>query len=386
VSFKVIVTDWSDQRVEAKCEIKCSSLEHQDSLQQSKAAFAPTSKSTGPKSLPGFAIRVGAGQDTKVVLFLSAPVAHVRCFSLMEGDDTCGEGKQYISKVAISAIQGDELVACKPTGESGCSGFQLNPGMYTFSVPREISITGCNYMLASSSPISAFLGAGQGCSDIYFSYKKKGSEIQVISEIETALGGDPYKTARLNFPGMQYLLLLEGDPIFAQQQTATDGGAVYFRNLAAGTYMLFCQVPAEDDSPVVTPVYPPNGRLSLRIFAGQTSSVPVKVKFRTSTTKPAKLNGYSRDAAGQPVPQQVVQVLDNANCLVAAGLTNADGYYMIQIYTADDLTIRVGTQQIEVSKSQIQTAMLAVGTPALPAPGATLKLAVQTSELMREFQ
>jgi hypothetical protein len=133
-------------------------------------------------------------------------------------------------------------------------------------------------------------------------------------------------------------------------------------------------------------VYPANGRLPLRIFAGQTSSVPVLVKFRTTTTAPATLTGYVRDDTGQAVPQQLVQVLNYANCLVAAGLTDANGFYSIQIYTADDLIIQVGTQQSAVSKSQIQTAMQAVGTPALPSPGSTFNLAMQTSEMVREFQ
>jgi hypothetical protein len=324
--------------------------------------------------------------ETSMKLILRPPAAHVRCFSYLEGDDCCGQGKQYISKVAISAVQGQDFVACKQTGDSGCSGFKLNPGMYTFSAPQEISIAGCNYMLASSSPISAFVGAGQSCSDMYFSYKKKGSDIEVISQISSALAGDPYKTDIRNFAGMQYLLLLEGDASFSQQQTTTDGSAVYFRNLAPGTYILFCQAPPTYGSQPVTPVYPANGRLPLRIFAGQTSSVPVLVKFRTTTTAPATLTGYVRDDAGQAVPQQLVQVLNYANCLVAAGLTDANGFYSIQIYTADDLIIQVGTQQSAVSKSQIQTAMQAVGTPALPSPGSTFNLAMQTSEMVREFQ
>jgi hypothetical protein len=387
--FQVKVTDSNSPMgiATANCNIDCFDCgdEQQRDHLLKRGAFVPPSTSTGPKRVHGFGFRIGSGLKSIVVLFLKPPVAQVRCFSLMEGDDSCGEGKQYISRVAISAIQGDELVACKPTGESGCSGFRLNPGMYTFSAPREITIHGCNYMLASSSPITAYLGAGQKCSDIYFSYKKKGSEIQVISEISSALGGDPYKTSRQNFPGMNYLLLREGDQAFAQQQKTTDGGVVSFPNLTAGTYMLFCQGPDEDNSPVVTPVYPPNGRLSLRVFTGQTSTVPILVKFRTSTTKPAKLVGYVRDATGQPVPQQVVEVLDYANCLVAAGLTDVNGLYSIQIYAADNLTIRVGTQLMPVSKSQIQTAMQTVGTPALPAPGSILDLAVQTSELVREF-
>jgi hypothetical protein len=385
VKVKVVDSNTPVGTAMAPCDINCVECDDEDSFVLKEDASVPAPTSTGPKSMHGFSFRVASGLDTKGVLLLRPPVAQVRCFSLMEGDDSCGEGEQYISRVAISAIQGDELVACKQTGESGCSGFKLNPGMYTFSAPPEISIDSCNYMLASSSPISAYLGAGQGCSDIYFSYKKKGSEIQLISEISSPLGGNPYKAAKLDFPGMQYLMLREGDQTFAQQQTTTDGGAVYFRNLAAGTYNLFCQAPARYGSQPVTPVSPANGRMSLRVFAGQTSSVPVLVKFRTCTTAPAVLDGYVRDDTGQPVPQQLVQVLDNANRVVAAGLTDANGFYSIQIYTADNLTILVGTQQIAVSKSQVQIAMQAVGTPALPAPGSTLDLAVQMSELVREF-
>jgi hypothetical protein len=314
-------------------------------------------------------------------LILRPPAARVRCFSFLDGDDCCGQGKQYISRVSISATQGADFIACKPTGDSGCSGFLLNPGWYAFSAPEEITIENCNYVLGSSSPISAFLGAGQGCSDIYFSYKKKGNEIMVISEIDSALGGDPYETAKENFPGMQYLLLLEGDPSSAQQQTTTTGGPVLFRNLTAGTYQLFCQAPATYASQPVAPVSPAGGRLTLRIFAGQKSRVPVVVKFRTSTTAPAVLDGYVRDETGQAVPQQLVQVLNYANCLVAAGLTDGNGYYSIQIYSADNLTIVVGTQQIAVSRSQLQLAMRTAGTPALPSPDAELNLEMQTSEV-----
>lgn len=199
--------------------------------------------------------------------------------------------------------------------------------------------------------------------------KKKGNEIQVISEIISALGGDPYVPAKENFPGMQYLLLSESDPAFVpQQQTTADGAALCFRNLAVGTYQLFCQAPALYGAQPVTPVYPPDGRLSLRVLAGQTSRVPVLVKFRTCTTAPAVLNGYVRDETGTAVPGQVVQVLNNAGCLVAAGVTDATGFYSIQIYRAEDLTILIGSQQIAVSKTQIQADMKTVGTPPLPSP------------------
>jgi hypothetical protein len=76
-------------------------------------------------------------------------------------------------------------------------------------------------------------------------------------------------------------------------------------------------------------------------------------------------------------------VLNNANCLVAAALTDANGFYSIQIYQPENLTIVVGAQQFTVSKSQIQTAMQAVGTATLPSPESTLDLAMQTSELTR---
>jgi hypothetical protein len=392
-TFSIEVTDSNrptPNTATASCSITYQQAGDNDSPQTesvsvstASAAIVAAAKKTllSPKPAIGHSCKIGAGLETRVILFLRPPAADVRCFSLMEGDDCCGQGKQYISKVAISATQGDDFVACKPTGHSGCTGFRLNPGWYTFSAPEEVSIEGCNYQLASSSPVSAFLGAGQGCSDIYFSYKKKGNEILVISEISSALGGDPYETAKENFPGMQYLLLLEGDQSFAQQQTTTAGGAVLFRNLAAGTYLLFCQAPATYGSQPVTPVSPADGRLTLRIFAGQKSRVPVLVKFRTTTTAPAVLDGYVRDDTGQAVPQQLVQVLNQANCLAAAGLTDANGFYSIQIYSADNLTIAVGTQQMAVSKSQLQTAMRAGGTPALPSPDAAMDLALQTSEV-----
>jgi len=391
ISFTAKVKDSAGSEVKKSCTITLTDAEAPgltpaDLPAAAQAAAASAPAATGPESVAGLQGYIGFGTETRMVLFLRPPAAHVRCFSYMEGDDCCGQGKQYISRVAISALQGDNFIECRQTGDSGCSGFTLNPGWYHFLAPRDITIAGCNYTLASSSPVSALLGAGQVCSDIYFSYKKKGNEIEVISEISSALGGDPYVPAKENFPGMQYLLLSESDPTFVpQQQTTATGGAVYFRNLAAGTYMLFCQAPATYGSQPVTPVYPADGRLALRVFAGQTSRVPVLVKFRTTTTDPAVLDGYVRDDTGQPIPQQVVQVMNNANSVVAAGLTDANGYYSIQIYSAENLTIVVGTQQMAVSKSQIQMAMKTVGTPPLPSPGATLDLAVQTSEIARSY-
>jgi hypothetical protein len=343
----------------------------------------PSAQGGSQSPTNGFQATIAAGQQTRMKLFLTPPASHVRCFSSLEGDGSgCHQGKQYISSVSVRAMQGDRVIESGQTGASGCFPFTLRPGWYTFSAVQEVTIDGCNYTLASSSPVSAYLGADQGCSDIFFSYKRKGNEIQVVSEICHPDVGDPNEDVKENFPGIQYLLLLEGDQTFAQQQTTTDGGPVYFRNLTAGTYWLFCQAPATFGSLPVTPVSPETGRLTLRIFAGQVSRVPVLVKFRNSTTAPAVLEGFVRDDTGFPIPQQVVQVVNSAGCVVAAGPTDATGFYSIQIYSADDLTIVAGTQQIPVSKSQIQTDMKAVGTRALPSPRATLRRAVQASELV----
>jgi hypothetical protein len=337
-----------------------------------------------PASTRGILAEVFAGLETRIKLILIPPAAHVRCFSWLEGEGAgCLQGKQYISRVAISAMQGDNFVACKPTGNSGCSGFKLNPGWYAFSAPEDITIEGCNYTLSTSSPISAFVGAGQCCSDIFFRYKKKGNEIEVISKICFLDTGNPNKEVNTNFAGMQYLLLRDNDPTFVQQQTASDGSALRFQNLAAGAYLLLCQAPATYGSQPVQPIYPQAGRLALTVFAGQTSAVPVLVTFRTGITAPAVLDGYVRDETGQSIPGQVVLVVNFAGCVIAAAVTDATGFYSIQIYQADNLTIVWGSQKITVSKSQIQAAMKTVGTPALPSPGAAMELAMQSSDLVK---
>lgn len=330
----------------------------------------------------GFQAKISAGQQTKIKLVLKPQTAQVRCFSCLEWEISgCQQGKQFISSVPVRAMQGERIIDSGQTGPTGYFPFKLRPGWYTFSALQEVAIEGCNYTLASNSPVSAYLGADQRCSDIFFAYKRKGNEIEVIPEICHPDVGDPNEEVRENFPGMQYLLLLEGDPTFVQQQTTADGGALYFRNLAAGTYLLFCQAPATFGSHPVQPVYPENGRLTLRIFAGQTASVPVLVKFRTGTTAPAVLDGFVRDGTGQSVPELLVQIVNSAGCVVAAGLTDATGFYSIQIYSAEDLTIVAGAQKIPVAKSQIQADMKTIGTPALPSPRAARELAVQRSEL-----
>jgi len=354
------------------------------SLEAAPAAGAPTATAEGVNLTQGFQASIFAGLETRIKLILIPPAAHVRCFSWLEGEGAgCLQGKQYISRVAISAMQGDNFVACKSTGESGCSGFKLNPGWYTFSAPEDITIEGCNYTLSTDSPISAFVGAGQCCSDIFFRYKKKGNEIEVISKICFVDTGNPNKEVNTNFAGMQYLLLRDNDPAFVQQQTASDGSALRFRNLAAGAYLLLCQAPATYGSQPVQPIYPQAGRLALTIFAGQTSAVPVLVTFRTGITAPAVLDGYVRDETGQSIPGQVVLVVNFAGCVIAAAVTDATGFYSIQIYQADNLTIVWGSQKITVSKSQIQAAMKTVGTPALPSPGAAMELAMQSSDLVK---
>jgi hypothetical protein len=77
----------------------------------------------------------------------------------------------------------------------------------------------------------------------------------------------------------------------------------------------------------------------------------------------------------------LVQIVNSDGYVVAAGLTDATGFYSIQIYSAEDLTIMAGAQQVPVAKSQIQADMKTVGTPALPSPRAARELAAQRSEL-----
>jgi hypothetical protein len=334
-----------------------------------------------------FRAPIGVGGETIIRCFLNPPPAQVRCFSWLQGDgEGCLQGKQYISCVAISVWQGDRRVICNATGDSGCTGFRLSPGWYTFSAPDCVTIEGCNYALASSSPVSAFLGAGQCCSDIYFRYKKKGNEIQVISKICYPDASNPYVEAFNNLAGMQYLLVSESDPAFVpRQQTTADGAVLSFRDLSAGTYSLYCQAPAKYGAQHVQPVYPEGGRLSLTLFGGQTTAVPVEVRFRTCTTAPAILNGVVWDELGSAMSGQVIKFLNNAGRVIGAALSNAQGVYTFQIYTAEDVTIVFGAQQFAVSKAQIQAEMKTIGTPALPSPDATMQRTVQRSELVAGF-
>jgi hypothetical protein len=349
-------------------------------------------KDTAPEAVaknerPYFELRAQSGSLTTAICILKSPAAQVRCFSLLE-DKGCGclPGKQFISCVAVSVWQDGKSVDCSPTGNGGCIGFQLNPGWYSFSAPECVTIEGCNYTLASNSPVSAFLGAGQCCSDIFFRYKKKGNEMQVISKVCYPDSSNPYVEAFNNFAGMQYLLVSDSDPTFVPlQQTTADGSAFCYRNLPAGSYSLYCQAPPTFGAQPVQPVCPKDGRLSLTVFGGQTTPVPVEVKFRTCTTAPAVLNGVVRDEYGSAIPGQLVKFLDGQGRVKGAAVTNAQGVYTFQMYTAEDVTIVFGAQQFAVSKAQIQAAMKTVGTPALPSPDATMEGTVQRAELMAGF-
>lgn len=330
----------------------------------------------------GFQARVAAGLQTVIKFFIDPPKATVRCYSRLVGDDCCADSNQSIQSVAVTAMQGEKSVQCNPTRPTGEACFTLPGGWYSFSTPQEITIEGCNYELCSSSPISAYLGAGQTCSDIYFSYRKKGGEIVVDAEIIHPEANDPGGTVTENLPGMSYLLLRQSDSSFVHQQSSPDGFAVHFRGLAAGTYLLFCQAPSEFDSKPVTPVFPANARMAIQVFAGQTGPVPVLVKFRSTIVAPAVIDGYVRDDIGQIIPQQLVKVLNSAGVLAAAGVTDATGLYSIQIYTAEDLTIWVGAQQATIAKSEIQAAMKQVGKPAVPFAGNVIRRLEQESELV----
>jgi hypothetical protein len=358
------------------------------SIEAERSDIGPGGDEQSPIPTPGgFQALIWRGGDTTMRCFLNPPLAEVRCFSLLE-DKGCGclPGKQFISCVAISVWRGDRRVTCNPTGDSGCTGFKLGPGWYTFSAPECVNIEGCNYALASNSPVSAFLGAGQCCSDIYFRYKKKGNEIQVISKICYPDASNPYVEAFNNFAGMQYLLVSDSDPTFVpQQQTTADGSAFCFRNLPAGAYSLYCQAPPTYGAQPVQPVNPEGGRLSLTVFGGQNSAVPVEVKFRTCTTAPAVLNGVVRDEYGLAIPGQLVKFLDNQGRVKGAAVTNTQGVYTFQMYTAEDVMIVFASQQFAVSKAQIQAVMKTVGTPQLPSPDATMEGTVQRAELVGGF-
>jgi hypothetical protein len=379
----------------------------QSALKQALAAWGLEEKKYKEVEPVGaFALRYRGGVMTQAQCLIIPQLSQVRCLSVVEGDPCCLQGawveeecqcgkgcstaecrceksRQYISGVSICAFHEGIPAGCHQTGKSGCSGFELAPGWYQFTAPEEVQIYGCNYSLCTPSPISAFVGARQSCSDIFFTYKKKGAMIEVISEIVYPDPTNPYVEARNNLAGMSYLLVREGDSSFApQQQTTIDGGALRFENVPVGTYLLFCQGPATYDSLPVEPFRPENGRMALRVFGGQThSKIPVLVKFRQSRTTPAVLNGYVRDDTGQPIPSQVVQVLDQAGRVIAAGLTDTNGVYSIQIYKAENVTLAFGSQQFAVPKAQIQAAMT-TGPARLPSPMLAMETAVESAEIL----
>jgi hypothetical protein len=182
---------------------------------------------------------------------------------------------------------------------------------------------------------------------------------------------------------MSYLLLKEGDPNFVPlQQTTTDGSKLRFEGLAVGTYLLFCQGPATFDSYPVEPVHPENGRMAIRVFGGQTHSlIPVRVKFRQGRTTPAVLNGYLFDNTGTSIPGSVVQVLDGYGRPIAAAVSDASGFYSIQLYKAENVTLVFGSQQISYTKAQIQAEMT-TGPALLPNPQRELRRAIEHTEIV----
>jgi hypothetical protein len=376
-------------------------------LKQALAVWGLEAGKTTVTRVGGLNLNYLAGAMTQAQCLLIPQLSQVRCLSVVEGDPCCLQGawveeecrcgngcstaecrceksRQYISGVSIAAFHEGIPAGCHQTGKGGCSGFELAPGWYQFTAPEEVQIYGCNYSLCTPSPISAFLGARQSCSDLFFTYRKKGAVIEVISEILYPDPTNPYVEARNNLAGMSYLLLREGDSSFApQQQTTADGGALRFENVPVGTYLLFCQGPATYDSQPVEPLRPENGRMALRVFGGQThSKIPVLVKFRQSRTTPATLTGYVRDDTGQPIPSQVVQVLDHAGRVIAAGLTDTSGFYSIQIYKAENVTLAFGPQQFAVAKAQIQAAMMTTGPARLPSPMRAMDTALESAEIL----
>ncbi|HVI08340.1 MAG TPA: carboxypeptidase-like regulatory domain-containing protein [Candidatus Binatia bacterium] len=330
-----------------------------------------------------FSAPLASGKRTIIRFHLRPAAAHVRCFSRLEGDSSCGSGQQYISRVAIAAQRDGVLVGCQPTGDAGCSGFNLPGGWYQFSAPEEIKIGGCNYTLCSASPVSAFLGARQTCSDIFFSYKKKGNEIYVVSQISSPDTTDPNQLVKVNFPGVTYLLVREDDLSFMQQQTTdAEGTPLSFQNLPAATYLIFPQAPLTYNGLPVGLEYPDQGRLALRVFGGQKNSkIPLKIRFRTGTTGPAVLQGVVRDNTGQPDPGQLVQARNGKGALVAAGVSNSTGFYSFPLYSLEDITLIVGAQQAPISKAQLQASATTVAA-ALPSPRLEMQPLLQAAELV----
>lgn len=321
----------------------------------SATALAPT---------PTFQAQVDAGQCTNVCNFIAPALAHVRCLCRLTEEGCCSGGKEYIESVCITASRGEIGKQACATGPDGSSEFDLPKGWYTFSAPEEIVIGGCNYELCCGSPISAYVGPGQSCSDIVFSYRKGSNEIVLDALICHPDINDPdQEVAPENFPGMQYLLLRDCDQTFVQQQTSTDGSPVYFQNLPAGTYSIYCQAPQRWGTLPVKPVNPEGGRMTLRVFAGQANPIPVPVIFHTCDRAPAVLDGYVTDETGQAMPQQLVKVVNRAGSLVAVGVTDTTGQYLIQVYCAEDVTVIANGEQIQYSRKQLQSAMAQIVKP-----------------------
>lgn len=329
-----------------------------------RSLAAAGSKQIKLTQMSRFQTEIHAGQCTDFWNFVEPDLANVRCFCRLTEDGCCSGGKEFIESVCVTARRGEIDHGSLATGPDGSSEFELPPGWYTFSAPDEITICGCNYELCCGSPISAYVGPGQSCSDIVFSYKKAGNEILLDALICHPDIDDPdQKVAPENFPGMQYLLLRDCDQTFVEQQTSTDGSAVRFCHLPAGTYSIFCQAPALWGTNPVKPVNPAGGHMTLRVFAGQTNPIPVPVVFHTCDTAPAVLDGYVRDETGQAIAQQLVKVVNRAGCLVAVGVTDTTGLYSIQMYRAEDVAIIVNDQKVEVTKKQIQAAMKQIVKP-----------------------
>jgi hypothetical protein len=345
---------------------EAATIDDKYEVSQGAGKFKPFDRKMVPTKWPGFGTTgegpfpatVVKGEETVVRLTLKPKVAMVRCFSALQAEAVgCTEGKRYVSQISINAIRGGHLVECRTTNDAGCSAFKLSPGWYTFSAPQDVAIDGCNYTLATSSPIAALVGAGQTCSDLVFYYKRKGNSISVSTSLSRPDVGDPKVIVTEDMAGMTYLLLREGDPSFSAQLTATDTKGVVFSGLPAGTYLLFFISPHASGPPSMRPVDPPGGRLVLTLFNGQTSSVPVRGHFITvPTAKPAVLNGQVEDN-GKPVFQQIVRAVNQDGSAVAAALTDESGLYSMLIYDAADLWLEVGSQQKAVARRELETAM-----------------------------
>jgi hypothetical protein len=322
----------------------------------------------GAKDGGPFLATVPKGEETTVRLTLQPKMAVVRCFSALQPEaGGCTSGKQYISKIAINAMRDGHLVECGSTNEAGCSPFELSPGWYTFSAPQDVVIDGCTYTLATSSPITAFVAAGQMCSDLVFQYKRKGNSISVSTFLSRPEVDDPKETVTEDLSGMSYLLLREGDGSFSAQMTATGTEHITFPGLQAGTYWLFFIPPSATGSKSIRPVYPIGGRLTLTLFNGQANPVSVRGHFKTvPKAKPATLQGFVRDDSGRPVAQQIVQAVNHSGYVVAAAVTNDSGTYSMLIYEAIDLQIVAGTKQSAVSRSELHKELQSLIAPAIP--------------------